>query len=47
MLDVKMSAMDGFYLYEKIKKLDDKVIICFLTAADDVYYGRKELSQHQ
>jgi CheY-like chemotaxis protein len=37
-LDVKMPEMDGFYLYEKIKKLDDKVIICFLTAADDVYY---------
>jgi CheY-like chemotaxis protein len=37
-LDVKMPAMDGFSLYEKIKKLDDKVIICFLTAAGDVYY---------
>jgi DNA-binding response OmpR family regulator len=23
---------------KEIKKLDDKVIICFLTAADDVYY---------
>ena len=32
-LDVKMPEMDGFYLYEKIKKLDDKVIICFLTAS--------------
>ena len=29
--------MDGFSLY-KIKKLDDKVIICFLTATDDAYY---------
>ena len=38
-LDVKMPEMDGFILYEKIKKLDDKVTICFLTAADDVYYG--------
>ena len=37
-LDVKMPEMDGFILYEKIKKLDDKVIICFLTAADDAYY---------
>src|SRR5215831_1014089 len=33
-LDVKLPGMDGFSLYEKIKKLDDKVIICFLTAAD-------------
>jgi CheY-like chemotaxis protein len=37
-LDVKMAEMDGFYLYEKIKKLDDNVKICFLTATDDVYY---------
>ena len=37
-LDVKMPEMDGFILYEKIKKLDDKVPICFLTAADDAYY---------
>jgi DNA-binding response OmpR family regulator len=37
-LDVIMPKMDGFSLYEKIKKLDDKVIICFLTATDDTYY---------
>ena len=37
-LDVKMPEMDGFSLYKKIKKLDDKVIICFLTAAGDGYY---------
>ena len=33
-----MSVIDGFGLYEKIKKLDGKVIICFLTAAGDAYY---------
>jgi DNA-binding response OmpR family regulator len=38
MLDVIMPEIDGFSLYEKIKKLDDKVIICFLTATDDAYY---------
>ena len=37
-LDVNMPEMDGFILYEKIKKLDDKVPICFLTAADYAYY---------
>jgi DNA-binding response OmpR family regulator len=37
-LDVKLPTMDGFSLYEKIKELDDKVIICFLTAADRAYY---------
>jgi DNA-binding response OmpR family regulator len=37
-IDVKMPVIDGFSLYEKIKKLDDKVRICFLTAADKAYY---------
>ncbi len=37
-LDVKMPVMNGFALYQEIKKLDDKVKICFLTAASDVYY---------
>jgi DNA-binding response OmpR family regulator len=36
-LDVILPT-NGFSLYEKIKKLDDKVIICFLTAADKAYY---------
>ncbi len=37
-LDVKMPAMSGFSLYKKIRKLDDKVIICYLTAVDEVSY---------
>ena len=37
MLDVKMPA-NGFSVYEKIKELDDKVTICFLTAAGDAHY---------
>lgn len=38
-LDVKMPVMNGFGLFKEIRKLDDKVKICFLTAAsDDVYY---------
>jgi DNA-binding response OmpR family regulator len=37
-LDVKLPTTDGFSLYEKITKLDDKVVICFLTAADNAYY---------
>ncbi|MGB6527703.1 MAG: response regulator [Candidatus Nitrosopolaris sp.] len=37
-VDVKMPVIDGFSLYEKIKKSDGKVIICFLTAAGDAYY---------
>jgi len=37
-LDIIMPEMDGFNLYEKIKKVDDKVAVCFLTATDDAYY---------
>ena len=37
-LDVKMPEMSGFGLYKKIRKLDDKVIICYMTAVDEVSY---------
>ena len=45
MLDIKMPDMNGFELYKQIKKIDDKVKICFLTAAEMGYNQfRKELS---
>ena len=31
-LDLKMPNMDGMTLYQKIREIDDKVIICFTTA---------------
>jgi CheY-like chemotaxis protein len=33
-LDVKMPEMDGFELYRKLRKIDNKLKICFLTAAE-------------
>jgi DNA-binding response OmpR family regulator len=33
-LDIKMPKMDGYELYEKIKKIDDKIKVCFLTASE-------------
>ncbi|HXX99010.1 MAG TPA: response regulator [Candidatus Bathyarchaeia archaeon] len=47
-LDVKMPVMNGFSLYNEIRKVDDKIKICFLTAATDVYYEvfRKEAFPH-
>jgi DNA-binding response OmpR family regulator len=37
LLDVKMPQMNGFELYEKIKKLDSEIKACFITA-NEVYY---------
>jgi CheY-like chemotaxis protein len=33
-LDIKMPNMSGFELYEEIRKMDDKVKVCFLTAGE-------------
>jgi len=44
-LDNKMPAMNGFELYKQIKKIDDKVKVCFLTAGEmDYEQFEKELS---
>ena len=43
-LDIKMQDMNGFDLYKQIKKVDDKVKVCFLTAGEmDYEQFRKEL----
>jgi CheY-like chemotaxis protein len=38
-LDIKMPEMDGFELYDEIKKIDDKAKVCFLTASE-MYYSK-------
>jgi DNA-binding response OmpR family regulator len=35
-LDIKMPKMNGFQLYREIKKIDDKVKVCFLTALSEM-----------
>jgi two-component system, OmpR family, response regulator ChvI len=37
-LDIKMPKMNGFELYREMKKVDNKVKVCFLTAGQ-MYYG--------
>lgn len=40
-IDIKMPQMNGFEFYNNIRKIDDKVKICFLTAGEmysDKYY---------
>ena len=36
-LDIKMPDMNGFELYEQMKKIDNKVKVCFLTAYGEGY----------
>ena len=33
-LDIRMPKMDGYELYDKIRKKDNKVKVCFLTASE-------------
>jgi len=37
LLDIKMPEMDGFKLYEKMRKIDSKFNVCFLTASEMFY----------
>jgi len=37
LLDIKMSQMGGFQLYQEMKKIDKEVKVCFLTAAEIDY----------
>ena len=34
LLDIKMPKMNGIELYKEIRKVDDKVKVCFVTAFD-------------
>jgi DNA-binding response OmpR family regulator len=42
LLDVKMPEMDGFRLYQEMKKTDSKVKVCFLTASEMYYESFRE-----
>jgi DNA-binding response OmpR family regulator len=37
LLDIKMPEVDGFQLYQKVRKIDSSVKICFLTASEYYY----------
>ena len=42
LIDIKMKEMDGFELYDKLRKLDSNINVCFLTAAQEYYDIYKE-----
>jgi CheY-like chemotaxis protein len=37
LIDIMMPKMDGFQLYESLKKIDPDVKVCFLTASEMFY----------
>jgi len=37
LLDIRMRKMNGFKLYRKLKEIDDRVKVCFLTASETYY----------
>jgi CheY-like chemotaxis protein len=43
LLDIKMPNMNGFELYDNMRKIDDKAKVCFITAFEVYYKSLKEL----
>jgi CheY-like chemotaxis protein len=43
LIDVRMPKIDGFGLYQEIRKIDDKVMVWFITAYE-TYYKLKDVS---
>jgi DNA-binding response OmpR family regulator len=41
-LDIRMPHINGFELYKKIRMVDDKVNVCFMTAFEDYRQEFKE-----
>ena len=37
LLDIDMPEMNGFELYKKIRQIDDKTKVCFMTAFEEYY----------
>jgi two-component system, OmpR family, response regulator ChvI len=42
-----MPQMSGFELYSKIKTIDDKVKVCFITAFEDYHNEFKNIFTHR
>ena len=46
LLDIRMPRMSGFELYDKIKKIDDRANVCFVTAYEEYYDEIKKRFPH-
>ena len=42
LLDIKMPGMNGFELCRELRAIDNKIKVCFLTAADVGYYSETD-----
>jgi DNA-binding NtrC family response regulator len=42
-IDIRMPKMDGFELYDKMKAIDNKVKICFITAFEVNYRALRQV----
>jgi DNA-binding NtrC family response regulator len=42
LLDIRMPTINGFELYRKMRNIDDKVSVCFITAFEDYREEFKE-----
>ena len=42
LLDINMPKMNGYELYKEIRKLDNKVKVCFLTASEIYNEGLRD-----
>ena len=42
-IDIRMPKMDGFELYDKMKTIDNKVKICFITAFEVNYRALRQV----
>jgi CheY-like chemotaxis protein len=43
LIDIRMPKMDGFQLYDKMKDIDNKVKVCFITAYEVNYEALREV----
>ena len=42
LIDYKMPNLNGFELYQEIRKIDDKIKVCFITAFEVYHEGLKK-----
>jgi DNA-binding response OmpR family regulator len=47
LIDIKMREMDGFEFYDKLRKMDNNINVCFLTAAQEYYDKYKECNSSE